>query len=184
MVLAGSYSCHATTNATADVLRNGRSKHTCATTTRATHSYGSHESDGSHWAFLQRKGGRARTAWSWRVPAAWGKRYVTTIMPPTGYPLTVFSQQGKQQYAPRRPCHLTFQQALETKTNTRTEMGLRQMSMGWITVVGGMPITTHRQRRDRGKRQLFSHSKQQRLTWIFRKRRASPVLEDTRSKRR
>jgi len=76
MVLAGSYSCHATTDATADVLRNGRSEHTCTTTTRATHSYGAHESDGSYWTFLQRKRGRARTAWSWRVPATWGKRYM------------------------------------------------------------------------------------------------------------
>jgi len=86
MVSAGSHSCHATTDATADVLRNGRSKHTCAATTRATNSYGSHESDGSNWTFLQRKRGRTRTTWSWRVPAAWGKRYMTTITPPTCYP--------------------------------------------------------------------------------------------------
>ena len=36
-------------------------------------------------------------------------------------------------------------------------MGLRRMSMGWITVVGGMLTTTRHQKRDRGKHQLFPH---------------------------
>ena len=86
MVSAGSYSRHATTDATADVLWNGRSEHTSAATARATHSYRSHKSNRSYWAFLQRKRGCTRTTRSWGVPAAWGKRYVTTTTPPTGYP--------------------------------------------------------------------------------------------------
>jgi hypothetical protein len=77
MVLAGSYGCHATTDATADVLRNGSSKHASAATARSTYSYGSHKFNRPYWTLLQRKRGCARTTWSWRVSATWGKRYVT-----------------------------------------------------------------------------------------------------------
>ena len=85
MVLAGSYGCHATTDATTNVLRNGSDKHTSTTTTCATDSYGTHKSNRSYWAFLQRKRGCARTTRSWRIPAAWGKRYITTTALRTGY---------------------------------------------------------------------------------------------------
>ena len=88
MVLAGSYGCHATTDATTDVLRNGHNKHTSAATTCATYPYGSNKSNRPYWTFLQRKRGCARTAWSWRIPAAWGKRYVTTITLPADVPFT------------------------------------------------------------------------------------------------
>ena len=65
-------------------------------------------------------------------------------------PLTSL-QRARQPYGQRHPCHLTFRRALETKTNIRTETGLRPMSTGWITVADGMPTATRRQRRDHGK---------------------------------
>src|SRR5882757_4813663 len=76
MAFAGSYGCHATTDATADVHRNGGNNHTSAATARATHSYGSHKSDRPYRTFLQRERGCTWTAWSWWISAARGKRCV------------------------------------------------------------------------------------------------------------
>ena len=75
MLLAGSYRCHATTDATTDVLRNGSDKHTSTAATCATYPYGSHKFNRPHWTFLQRKRDGARTTWSWWVPTTWGTRY-------------------------------------------------------------------------------------------------------------
>lgn len=85
MVLAGSYGCHATTDATANVLRDGNSEHASTTTACATHSDRSYKSNGPYRAFLQRKRGCSRTTWSWRVPTTWGERYVTSILLPVEY---------------------------------------------------------------------------------------------------
>jgi hypothetical protein len=90
MVLAGSYGCHATADATADVLWNGSSKYTSAATACSTHSYGSHELNRPHWTFLQGKRGCTWTTWSWWVSAARGKGCVTTTTLSVGH-LTHYS---------------------------------------------------------------------------------------------
>jgi hypothetical protein len=101
--------------------------------------------------------------------------------------LTLFHQWGKHQYDQHHLCRPTCRRVLEIKTNTRTEMDLLPMSTDWImaaAAAGGMLTATRRQRRDHGKYPVTRTFLAASVKVEFRKRRASPVLEDSRSKRR